>query len=760
MNARSDEEVLAQDVEPPAGSALRDASAVDPEQQNDVAQVVDGFTEFLAAGDSPAPPGTHRRSAETTANLSGRAQHSTSLSNAENNGPSPGAFFSGILQKVSSSFESTLEHAKREIGRHEMLSHAQENISGLAGSIHNATTAHNQVSQTSAQSSLESHSHPVEKTTSLRSLRLNSSPASRVLYSFINPRTRDLIVVTERAIEAFDCIRERKLLEASLHVSRATGSPSSNASHDDGTEAVSQPENGERRSPRIPVAAIPKPWKGTCAEYLPATEEVIVGNTDGFLRIFSVQSGRMGLFVRESTSAASSPSDFSSYPCAMTLLPVRPSRLLVGFHDGTLRIVETEDLQVLNQFNAPEISSPPIGTGLPGSPVRCMDSITPPEDDPLSEPEVRVHIGFADGAVYTRLVSSGDSRVEFIAHSGDVGGVACLFGGILCATIGTDEDPSICVSENGNGRCLIRRMLPYNPTCLSGVCGSKQLHQMRSRVCCPSECTILVGGAEGEVEVFRVNVLSEIKVELQLERRISERGRGRQREVKYLFYDAVDRLILAISAGGEIRRWRLTPGDASLIGFVEAEANEGAKIHEGNVTELLYADVQHNIESRLCSGESVIAAQRILATVLEDDVGVDESGKDALVEEFQRHQAEMQEAATNADKEYSRARRRIQGRFRFALSDKRSPANPMDTDSLGDSNRRWTKVSCELVRAARCTAAHELYLAQKRHVDQISRVRSSAVDRLRTALLNSLRTATGSLDTVQPLRSAAYALKS
>jgi hypothetical protein len=488
------------------------------------------------------------------------------------------------------------------------------------------------------------------------------------------------------------------------------------------------------------------PLVAMCAGFLTATQEVIVGCRDCSLCLFSVKAGQMGAFVRQSYVV----SDVLNTPCAivsLALMPTKPSCVAVGCLDGSVLLVETSGLTVVQRFRVPEMCCAPAGSGLPDSPVCCLHPCTPlvelQESDKSPESRVCLIIAYQEGVVLMAGGSSKDMQVPFVAQSGDVQGLASFFDDALIVSIGNDADPSIAVTEASSGRCLARRMLPYTPTALSKVmrvCASSP--SMRSP-CCPSENTFIVGGDEGQLEVFRVSMLSPCpRVELTLIRSISERHR-KSREITHMFYDNFDNTIYAVSVNGEVRMWKL--GSADALALCVPRSTDSCTFNEENIVEVLRSDFKLE-EPRLSASEDIIAAQKVLASVLEEDIGITEQAKDALVSDFQGQQAEMQDSAVRAGKDFMRTRRRVQSRYARGMALCRTE----DSSSM--------IASAAYISAAKKSAALEIEFGHTMYIEHLHTIRKLTTENLQVTLLDALLSAAGDSSKIEELRTAAVLL--
>lgn len=457
----------------------------------------------------------------------------------------------------------------------------------------------------------------------------------------------------------------------------------------------------------------------TAAVYLPATEEVVTGHEDGALRIFSVALRTFGIAVR-----AGSADD--AIPAIMRVLPAAPSRVVVGLRDGSVRIVDSAELRTIAVLLPPEICATPLGVGLRYSPVSCV-TVAPNVHAGREEEEdggMAFCVGYEDGAVAQGDALGEAIGVPFMAHGRRVSSVCSLYSGIILLTVGNEEDPSLSVFHAQTGRCLVRRMLPYIPASLATV--PPPSSREPSQEVCPSDDAFIVGGDEGQLEIFRVVVLSTKRLEIRLVRRISNRVRGRDWRVMEMTYMRVEGVLTALSKNGVLRRWRLNELDASSLSLVPSIDRRKSVYNENNVVERLAQDFVNEGDNLNSVGE-VIQAQNVLASILEDD-SVSEVQKDILVVEFQRKQVDMLAKISQADTELKRAGRRVSARFAEGLKSRPTTASAMD--------RR-------LIRAAKRTAAFEMEFATRRHADAVKDIQASTIDKLKILLLNSLKRSRG-----------------
>ncbi|KAK1863180.1 hypothetical protein I4F81_005742 [Pyropia yezoensis] len=268
------------------------------------------------------------------------------------------------------------------------------------------------------------------------------------------------------------------------------------------------------------------------------------------------------------------------------------------------------------------------------------------------------------------------------------------------------------------------------------------------RPTCPAANTVLVGGAEGQVEIYRACVVSHHRVEVRLVRRLAERHR--RSPVEVLAVAPADGVVFAATAEGGVRRWRLSVADAAALvrrrpgaqgaeddydaasrglpreaaaavvvdvyggGTAVADAVTAAST-DGGASAAAAADAparppvtEANVvaaaalppeSTRLAAAADMVAAQKALAAVMAVGVGVAESAKDALVDAFQKKQAGVQAVVSTSDAELRVAVARVLSRYAAVLGD-------------GDGGEADGEDARVLRRAARRTAAFEMDAVQ------------------------------------------------
>lgn len=682
------------------------------------AKPADGFAEFMHLGDASAsvehPDSGEKPEVPIASDANGQQPTSEPTPPPSPPSPAPNAvsFFSGLFARASATLETidaTLQNAQREVSSLNAVSTAQENLTAARSTVTGIVSDLARNGSPPASASLDAliASPPPTETAPLKAIH---APGPALLHA-VTPS--GLLLVSETALHLFGWDASRKGM-ARLNITWSS----------DGAHAVSTPPppSAQRSRGHNPG----KPVRATAAVYLPATEEVVAGHEDGALRIFSVAAGRFGIVVRASAA-------HEAVPTVMCVMPAGPAKIAVGCQDGSVRVVEVAELSTVAVLQPPEICAAPFGASFLYSPVSCAsvgESVHPGKPDgegilgagiPLG-----VYVGYEDGAVAQGDVKGEAFGVPFIAHARKVSGACAFYDGVTVLTIGNEADPSLAVFNAQTGCCLVRRMLPYVPTCLAQV--PPPSSRAPQEDVCPSENAFLVGGDEGQLEIFRIVVLSPKRLEVRLVRRVSERVRGRERCVVQLSYIRKGAILMALSKNGELRRWRLNAIDSSSLAFVSTSGDRKGTYNEDNIVEKMTQDFMTEEDTRLSSVGGVIQAQNVLAAILDEDT-IPESHKDHLVSEFQKKQADMLTKISQADTELRRAGRRISARF---------------ADGLKPSMATCTVTERRLARASKRTAAFEIEFATNRHAETLRDIQASALDKLKILLLNCLKGARAS----------------
>eukprot|EP00178_Gracilaria_changii_P019383 TRINITY_DN5622_c0_g1_i1.p1 TRINITY_DN5622_c0_g1~~TRINITY_DN5622_c0_g1_i1.p1 ORF type:complete len:686 (-),score=73.51 TRINITY_DN5622_c0_g1_i1:5164-7221(-) len=440
------------------------------------------------------------------------------------------------------------------------------------------------------------------------------------------------------------------------------------------------PPNRGRNLPRV-----------TAAAFVPREARFVMGASTNHVYSFSVDLNdrRVSRMLRAApTSIAVSPDERFLY---------------VGTSDGYLHVMDS-NLSVRVTCLPPEIVSASLGSAFRHAPVSHVTA--------LSESALICY----DEGVVCHVTLDGDLlHPPFVAHARRTSGALGFFG-VLALTIGDATDPSVCLFELSTGRCLLRRVLSYAPTCVKRVNRSLNVVPRNGEVC-PSEVTFLVGGEEGNVEVYRLIILSPQKVELNLVYTVGERIRKKDKNVVDLHYLPEEAVILALLSCGEVKRWHLTRSQASSLSLIEEDSSVQPTFTEESVVEATEQDFSLPDYGRHTS-TNVLKAQTVLATILDEDV-VPEQVKDTLVTEFTKEQSAMVSRLVNSDTELRRARRRILARF----------INGIRSDNeLGSVTERT------LARASKRMAAMEMEHVTREHSETFREIQSETVVKLKTML--------------------------
>lgn len=676
------------------------------------------FAEFMENGDlpTPAPPSFVSSSldepaVQEPARAVLRPTTETPPAPTESESPPP-SFLFGLLRRATTTLESTIETARREVVHNEVLASATESITAAFAS------------PTSANTPPPESSGPVtyaQRMASIRTLRVNHATGAEPILMFVGA-DGDLFVVTEHSIEAFNRSGS-KILQSNMN--------------EMGSANTTTTDTSSRRTPTRTNRAHSRPVAGAVravdAVYLPAAQEVVVCHDDAALRVYSVMSGRMGALVRAS----------SAFPAPLTCIDHvsgDPARLIVGAQNGIVTLVRADDLSSLAWLHAPQTCETALGVGATAAPVSALAAISGNAHNsamPNAPSSAFAAVAYVDGTTVANRFDDPSLGAPFAAHAGRVASLVTLFDGAVIVTVGNEDDCSLAVTVAESGRCVVRRTLPYTPTSVSRV-NSERSANRQAKWVCPSESNILVGGEEGQIDLFQLVALSAQKLELRLVQRMSDKARGRRRAVLQTMYMQSNATLVALVRNGEVRRWRLSRDEAYALAFPEEDLRV-ARYDASNVVKALKSGAEDGTGTRLAVGEGVIRAQRVLAMVQEDDAGLDEPGKDRVVEEFQKRQSDMQEKASQVDAELRRAKLRISRRF----------ANAIDETPHASHGTRAIEI------AAQRAAALELNGVMVKHAISLKEIRTEAVEQLRVVLINCLHGSRGDPDKVSTIRNAA-----
>ncbi|PXF42257.1 hypothetical protein BWQ96_07976 [Gracilariopsis chorda] len=435
------------------------------------------------------------------------------------------------------------------------------------------------------------------------------------------------------------------------------------------------------------------PTRVTAAAYMPRAARFFLGVSTNHVYSMSSDMGDR----RQSRVLRSVPTSIAVSP---------DERLLyVGTSDGYMHIMEP-GLNLRVTFLPPEIVSASLGSAFRHAPVSHVAAV-----------QSGALVCYEEGAVCSINTNGDLLNSPFIAHARRTSSALSFFG-VLVLTIGDASDPSMSLFEISTGRCLFRRMLAYTPTCLKRVSRSSNVTVIKGEVC-PSEVTFIVGGDEAHVEVYKVAVLSPMKVEVNRVYTVNERIRGRDRHVVDMHYLPDDAVMLALLACGEVRRWHFTKSQANALSLIEEHSPTQPTFTEQNVVEATEQDFGLPDYGRHTS-TNVLKAQTVLAAILDEEV-VPEQIKDNLVTEFTKEQSSMVAKLVSSDTELRRARRRILARFSTGIS---------ADNELGSLTERT------LARASKRMAAMEMEMVTRQHSATLRDIQRETVIKLKLMLKN------------------------
>lgn len=450
---------------------------------------------------------------------------------------------------------------------------------------------------------------------------------------------------------------------------------------------------------------------GLCAVYVEGRNVVVVGHDDKIVREYDMMSGNMGSLKRVSSVLDTLP---------MCLFYGEDIGILVGGKNGSVRILD-ESLELKKVIEPPSLK---VTVDDPYNPLcvcsLCLFEYPDKKDDEIGQGDAStgILIGRSGG-----MVCSKATRTSFCAHAGETSRIITRLGCIIITAGSKDASLAVFLSS---GVCIARKSLDYSPTTMSPVAQTNESKLRQLDCICPSENAFLVGGANGQVDVYRCVIYAPNSVELTLIRRISSRQRGPRRGIMSLMYSGEDSVIIGANENGDIRRWRMTDLMASTLSLTEYTT--GA-YNEKDITTALSKLAEKKKETRVATLGGIVVAQRYMAKLLGDDF-VKDVHKDMLVESFQKCQADMQSSASEADEELHRAVESINNRFSESLD------ASTEVKEEGCSEAR-------MIKAARRTAAVELGYAVGQHAAKLKEVERAAMMFLGRILLKSIKSKAG-----------------
>uniref|UniRef100_A0A7S0XJP4 Uncharacterized protein n=1 Tax=Erythrolobus madagascarensis TaxID=708628 RepID=A0A7S0XJP4_9RHOD len=420
-------------------------------------------------------------------------------------------------------------------------------------------------------------------------------------------------------------------------------------------------------------------------------DSVLVAHEDGVLRCYSLTSGTMGR-LRSTCSTMSGKALDHAQVRAM----VRCGRLSESSHgdivalgcgDGQVRFVDTstlcqpESLSRVHQPSALAWSS--VGSIRPQVAAVALDASHAWWSQSAESGRGCVSelaLGYSDGSV--GRVSDGSVTPNPIAHSGAAGpSVACLAYGALIVSV-CHVDWALVVTHAVNGTPLARRLLSFAPSCIrrpslyastAGPLACRtRLAQVKALITLTatgetargvgvrllavsgSQNCVLVGGSQGELELYRITACHTQRAEIRCLLRIRERARGREVAIRDVVFDHRLRMLVAASADGSLRRWIFGTEHERLVGTL--------KCGVGDLQE-------HPMETRIGAFAPVMEAQAKLAEALDPALALNSDEMDHLVEEFEAAQLEAQTAVTHADSALRQTRAVLRAKYEYFMRD-------------------------------------------------------------------------------------------
>lgn len=461
------------------------------------------------------------------------------------------------------------------------------------------------------------------------------------------------------------------------------------------------------------------PVQATHAANFPDSR-VAVSHEDGSVLLFSLFQGQ----GNEGIQCASAP----PHPSPTTALaPMLPNGVAIARRDGSVHLLNAS-LQPIVSLPAPLMCSTPLTPMLSSAAPIALAPVSQSAqihgvDGALKE-QPAIAVAYDDGTITCFTKSGGKFGSPFVAHAGPPGGITTLFGGIIIVSLGNESDKTIAVFDALSGRCLTRRALSFVPKFVTKITQNVLRHSPDTPTC-PSESTILVAGDEGKIEAFRVVVISPWKVDVKFVLRVGDKSRGKKRGVVDMNYMRFNGVLTIVYEGGEIRRWQLSKEDASLLSRLQEDVNTGATFTQANIEHMM-EDEDNSDEQPISHGVTgVIRAQTILASLLED-ASIGEEKKDELAGTFQKRQARMVSALSEAETKGRRARRRVFGQFFAGVKAKGHASSTLEH-----------RLEIETRRAA----ALEAELLSRKYTSIVRHIESETVAKLQDVLkqfLNSL----------------------
>ncbi|GJQ11461.1 hypothetical protein GpartN1_g3252.t1 [Galdieria partita] len=597
---------------------------------------------------------------------------------------------------------------------------------------------------------------------SFRLLRQFRVTGGHPLYSFCQRNTGNVFFITSKTIETFDSYCN-KILDIRLPV--AWEDPSIVAESPDDVKAP-------KRFTHVGGVGGPQVIPALTACYIEHLDEVVVAHEDGSLRSYCCSSGSMGVERRNSCLAAfrskdssrSSVEKRSQLPSSQRSVSIGSYKdfLITGCADGCIRIwhfdiVEDSEGNEVDTIVLTETYEPSLGS----LPLMLKPTITsvsvsslPSEmlsSDGLNDSAVAVFYANAEGYSGGYSITRQWTSPCVAAHSGPVTGLVALLNGLILLSVG--RDGMLSVTETVSGRCMARKRLHYIPTVLfhlklTNIPSEDDIVKMR-------ELHFLVGGSEGQIELYRLVVMSLSRLEFQLVRKLHERTKNRRAAVSSLVGDLDASLIIATFSDKIVRMWRINEIDSAMLCMQTPPEtpNPAVACFEGPQACFTRENVVSILEpipfrTRLALYEGLIEAQRVLALALQDSIGLSEQAKDSVVSDFERIQTHFQQRVEKLDSELQITLERIRHRYYHCLVEDNSKEQGLF--EFQDVQKRNLFCSA-LSNTGKELAAFEVNWALYKHHHYLEGLCREVSLQLRASLVNILQRANsqGAKDVLQ-----------
>lgn len=655
--------------------------------------------------------------------------------------------FFTFISSAKKTIGSKLEHAKEFVKKDEGLVAGSGEVSS---SSRNATTFDVTSCQIRRSKSIEGYAVWNDSFKLLRQFRVSGG---HPLYAFCQRETGNIFFITSKTIETFDSYCN-KILDIRLPVAWEDLSIVAESPED-----VSAP----KRFTHVGGVGGPQVIPAITAYYIEQLDEVVVAHEDGSLRSYCCTSGSMGVERRNSCLSSRSKDSFSRGSVEKkSQLPSSQRSVAISFYndflvtgcaDGCIRIWHFETVQsaegvavdsiVLTETYEPSLGNLPLmlKPTITAIEVSSLPHEMLPSEGSNDDTAVTVFYANAEGYCGGYSITRQWNCPCFAAHFGPVTGLASLLSGLILLSVG--RDGMLSVTETVSGRCMARKRLHYIPTVLFQLKDANASSQ--DDICKKQELHFIVGGSEGQVELYRLIVMSLSRLEFQLVRKLHERSKNRRAAVSSVIADLESSLIVATFSDKIVRIWRITELDNSMLCMQAPPeiSNPAIACFEGPQASFTRENIVSILEpipfrTRLALYEGLIEAQRVLALALEDSVGLSEQAKDAVVSDFERIQTNFQQRAEKLDSELQISLERIRHRYYHCLLEDYS--NEQGLFQWNDVKKQELFFSL-LFNVGKELAAFEVNWALYKHHQYLQSLCREVSLQLRASLVNILQRA-------------------